>query len=93
MQQVIQINANDNVVTCLTALKKGESFEAAGRKITVNMDIPVFHKVAVENIAKGGLCHKYGQIIGDALEEIKAGDHVHVHNIESTRGRGDKQNG
>lgn len=91
MQKVIHINAKDNVVTCLTALKKGDSFEAGGKTVTVNMDIPVFHKVAVADVAKGGLCLKYGQIIGDALENIKAGDHVHVHNIESTRGRGDKQ--
>jgi altronate dehydratase small subunit len=33
---------------------------------------------------------KYGLSIGTASQNIKAGDHVHVHNVESNRGRGDK---
>ncbi len=32
---------------------------------------------------------KYGQVIGRATADIAVGEHVHVHNIESTRGRGD----
>ena len=47
--------------------------------------------MAVNDIAEGGLCYKYGQVIGKATVEIKTGDYVHVHNCESTRGRGDKK--
>ncbi len=36
------------------------------------------------------MCYKYGQVIGRATKDIEAGGHVHVHNLESTRGRGDK---
>ncbi len=32
---------------------------------------------------------KYGEIIGRATCDIDVGDHVHVHNVESQRGRGD----
>lgn len=32
---------------------------------------------------------KYGEIIGKASVEIRKGQHVHVHNLESLRGRGD----
>lgn len=47
--------------------------------------------MAVAEIKKGEYCYKYGEVIGDATEDIHPGDHVHVHNLESTRGRGDKQ--
>jgi altronate dehydratase small subunit len=35
------------------------------------------------------LIHKYGQMIGRASAAIAAGEHVHVHNVEGVRGRGD----
>ena len=91
MNTVLQVNPKDNVVTCLRAVSKGATLEVEGMNVTANTDIPVFHKMAITHIPKGGLCYKYGEIIGDALEDIRPGDHVHVPNIESTRGRGDKQ--
>lgn len=90
MNKVLKINEKDNVVTSTVELKKGDSFEIEGNVITCNEDVPVFHKIAITDINKDEICYKYGEIIGDALVDIKAGDHVHVHNIESTRGRGDK---
>ena len=76
MNAVIHVNSKDNLVTCLRPIKKGEN-------------IPKFHKMAVADIPKGGYCYKYGQIIGEALEDLHPGDYVHVHNLASTRGRGD----
>ena len=32
---------------------------------------------------------KYGEIIGQATEQIDPGEWVHTHNCKSTRGRGD----
>lgn len=87
----MKINEIDNVVTTTVAFNKGDVIEVEGKEITLNADIPRFHKVAIVDIKKEELVYKYGQIIGDALEDIKAGDHVHVDNIESTRGRGDKE--
>lgn len=90
MQSVMHVNEKDNLVTCLRAMKKGDSFEIDGKTFTVNRDIPMFHKVAIAEIKKGAYCYKYGEIIGDATENIHPGDYVHIHNLESTRGRGDK---
>jgi len=91
MNAALHINGKDNVVTCLRPVQKGETITMGSVSVTANMDIPVFHKIAIADIPAGGLCYKYGEIIGDATRAIAAGDHVHVHNIESTRGRGDKQ--
>ncbi len=86
---VLRIAENDNVVTCLKALSAGQILELESGPLTVRDDLPVFHKMALVPIGRGGLCYKYGQIIGRATRDIAPGEHVHVHNLESTRGRGD----
>ena len=47
--------------------------------------VPLGHKVALRDIAKGSEVIKYGVPIGEAYVDIKAGDHVHVHNLQSLR--------
>ena len=47
--------------------------------------IPLGHKVALRDIAAGALVHKYGSAIGKAARPIRSGEHVHVHNLASTR--------
>lgn len=91
MNAIIHANEKDNVVTCVRHLKKGEQVSIEGKTYTVNEDIPVFHKMAIADVEQYQTVFKYGEIIGVAHEDIKIGDHIHVHNIESTRGRGDKQ--
>jgi altronate hydrolase len=43
------------------------------------------HKFAVRPIREGDAVSKYGQIIGFAGRAIAAGEHVHVHNVASSR--------
>ncbi len=89
MNTVLHVNEKDNLVTCLKAVAKGEKVELDGKTFIANSDIPKFHKMSIATIKKGEHCYKYGEIIGEALEDIKPGDYVHVHNLASTRGRGD----
>lgn len=91
MNDAIHVNEKDNLVTCLRPIKKGEDVKLDGKVFKATADIGKFHKMAVETIKRGENCYKYGEIIGVALEDLNPGDHVHVHNIESTRGRGDKK--
>lgn len=95
MKKVFVIEPADNVGTAVgEPIKAGETVGTAGRvtdvTIVVHEDIPYGHKVALRDIPRGGQVTKYGLSIGSALSDIKAGDHVHVHNVESNRGRGDK---
>ena len=91
MNPVLLTSKKDNVVTCLRALKKGEQIELDGQEYIVKEDIPQFHKMAIADIPKGTSVYKYGQPIGIATADIFKGDYAHVHNIDSTRGRGDKK--
>lgn len=90
-------NPRDNVATLLEALSKGEllKIQVGDKEISfeVKMDIPFGHKVAIKNINAGENIYKYGQVIGRSTALIDLGSHVHVHNIESLRARGDLQGG
>ncbi len=45
------------------------------------------HKIALMDIKKGENIIKYGESIGIATRDIQTGQHVHIHNVESIRGR------
>lgn len=81
----------DDVATALMDLSAGTVVDDPDWQlhITLRMDIPFGHKFAIRAIPKGGRVHKYGQVMGSAISDIEPGDHVHVHNVESLRGRGD----
>jgi len=83
------LSENDNVLTCTTAIKKGQSLDCGGVTIRAANDIPIYHKIANAFIEAGGAVYKYGEIIGIASRDIHPGEHVHVHNVEGSRGRGD----
>jgi len=86
-------NENDNVATAVKDLKDQEKIliDLFGKDIEVvlNSDIPFGHKFAIKDIAKGKEIIKYKEFIGQATQDIKIGDYVHVHNVISERGRGD----
>lgn len=87
----IIINEADNVATATKELKAGDIVTAkiGGRDyiVTVRNDIKFLHKFALSNIKKGQHVIKYGQVIGEATRDIQSGEHVHVYNLRSLRGR------
>lgn len=90
----LKVNDRDNVATLFCsarALCNVEIVDRQGRRMSVTLanDIPYGHKIALTDIPKGEAIVKYGEQIGIATTGIRAGQHVHVHNVESTRGRGD----
>lgn len=86
---VIVINDRDNVATALESLEAGRRLTVGGGSVVVRESIPSGHKIALRPIAAGEAVIKYGSPIGTARVRIDTGQHVHVHNVESTRGRGD----
>jgi (2R)-sulfolactate sulfo-lyase subunit alpha len=54
-------------------------------RMTVSMDVPIGHKVALTNLAVGDTVIKYGQDIGRIVAPVKRGEHVHVHNLKTKR--------
>jgi (2R)-sulfolactate sulfo-lyase subunit alpha len=54
-------------------------------KTKVLDDIPIGHKVAMRDMAVGDTVIKYGVDIGKVVAPIKAGQHLHVHNVKTKR--------
>jgi len=48
-------------------------------------DIPIGHKLAMKDLAVGDTVVKYGVDIGKVVAPIKAGEHLHVHNVKTKR--------
>jgi altronate dehydratase small subunit len=90
--KAIKMKPIDNVATVVEELRPNDKVSLEGDKIAivVSEKIPFGHKFAVQDIAQGETIRKYGESIGVATQNIKTGQHVHVHNLESGRGRGDK---
>ena len=48
-------------------------------------DIPIGHKVALQDFAVGDTVIKYSTDIGKVVQPIKQGQHLHVHNVKTKR--------
>ena len=54
-------------------------------KIKSNNEIPLGHKIALQDFKEGDTILKYGHDIGKVVAPIKKGDHVHVHNVKTKK--------
>jgi len=93
MPRAIVLHHSDNVGTLIDRGSAGESCTLQGENsgsVQLVEDVPFGHKVCVRDTPLGGEILKYGQVIGRASDSLKAGQHVHIHNVESGRGRGDQ---
>ena len=92
-RRFILLHKQDNTVTALIDLDQDEALmidtESGQDPISLRQKIPYAHKFARGFISKGTDVIKYGEVIGVASADIQPGDHVHVHNVESKRARGD----
>ena len=48
-------------------------------------DIPLGHKIAMQDQAEGDTVIKYGHDIGKVVASFKKGEHVHIHNLKTKR--------
>ncbi len=97
MKNTLVLTGTDNVAIALEQLFEGDAaavYTHAGTmsdSLTVYGNIPRGHKIALKEILAGEPVLKYGFPIGLASKDIHRGEYVHVHNLESQRGRGDLQ--
>jgi (2R)-sulfolactate sulfo-lyase subunit alpha len=81
----------DNVGVATVDIKAGVKAEGlymdSQKKIQIKslQDIPLGHKIALSPLKKEGSVIKYGHDIGRVVADIKAGEHVHIHNLKTRR--------
>ncbi|HWM80845.1 MAG TPA: UxaA family hydrolase [Pseudolabrys sp.] len=89
MSRVIILDSKDNVATAVSDLVVGDIIRASSKEVIVAEAVPFGHKVALSPISAGATIYKYGEAIGLAKVDVSMGGYVHVHNVDSQRGRGD----
>ena len=91
MIQFLIHDKRDSVGVVVTDVKAGQSLEGRDLssnetiKAKANADIPLGHKIALRDFKEGDTVIKYGCDIGRVVRPIRAGDHVHIHNLKTKR--------
>ena|SRR6056297_1688434 len=81
--RLLLLAPDDSVFVLRGAIAAGETVRVAGREVTVPARLGLGHKIAARAHAPGDKVVKYGAPIGSATRAIAAGDHVHLHNLQS----------
>ena len=85
-ENILIIHSTDNVAVALKALGVGGLVVARGiQGFRALEEIPASHKIALRDILKGEEIIKYGEIVAVSTRDIKKGEWVHTHNLESKR--------
>ncbi len=62
MNAYVHASEKDNLVTCVQAFHAGDHIQVDGKEIEILNDIPIYHKVAIQDIPKGSPVYKYGEV-------------------------------
>lgn len=89
--KAIVMDHKDNVATLLSDVEKDVVVvvtSACGdviNEVKAINHIPFIHKIAIKKIGMHKVVLKYGEVFGEAIKDIKKGEHVHIHNVKSLR--------
>ena len=72
------LKSGTKMVCCVTADNSTFELEACE-------DVPIGHKVALNDLKEGDTATKYGEDIGKFIANVEKGGHVHVHNLKTKR--------
>ena len=72
---LIRLHANDNVLVARQPIGLGQELSEFG--LRMRAQVPAGHKIAARRIAAGEPVKKYDTVIGAAMRDIEAGEHVH----------------
>ena len=91
MIQFLIHEKSDNVGVAVVDIKANEKaqglFMDTEEKIEILalQEIPLGHKIALCDLTLENSVLKYGHNIGKVVTDIKAGEHVHIHNLKTRR--------
>ncbi|HEX5483515.1 MAG TPA: UxaA family hydrolase [Terriglobia bacterium] len=91
MRDFIVHDQRDNVGVAVVDIQPGHTAKGAAldggavADIPAREAIPLGHKIALRDFKAGETIIKYGEDIGKVVAPIRAGEHVHVHNLKTKR--------
>ena len=72
------LKSGTKMLCCVTADNSTFELEACA-------DVPIGHKVALNDLKEGDTATKFGEDIGKFIANVEKGGHVHVHNLKTKR--------
>lgn len=81
--KLLQIHPTDNAAVAVETIEPGCVLNVGEYALTALDPIPAGHKIALRDISAGETIIKYASPIGHAVTDIKAGSHIHTHNVKS----------
>ena len=91
MNHCLMHDSRDNVGVAVADIRPGQTVAVASldhkvtTQVTALQEIPLGHKIALRDLNAGDTVIKYGEDIGRVVVPIRAGEHVHVHNLKTKR--------
>ncbi len=82
----ILLDSSDNCATCTENVSINDRIYLADRpdyELVAVTTVPIWHKIALNDIKTGEAVRKYGEVIGEALEDIVKGALINHENIRS----------
>ena len=79
----VQVNPDDDVAVALRPLRSGETISAHDTPVIVREAVGLGHKIALRDLSPGEYVRKYGWPIGEVTAPVRAGEHVHTHNVKT----------
>ena len=80
---LILLHPDDNVFVCRASVAAGQPLDIETIQVSAAEDVPVGHKIARTLLRVGDKVLKYGAPIGSVTADVRAGEHVHLHNMKS----------
>ena len=72
------LKAETDMLCCIT--RDNSTF-----RLTARQDVPIGHKIALQDMKAGDTAVKYGEDIGRIVADVARGDHLHTHNCKTKR--------
>jgi len=81
--RLILLSPEDNCLIAGARLDAGTQLDIEGERVTLARTIELGHKLARRDLAKDDKVLRYGAVIGHVTEDVRRGEHLHTHNLES----------
>ena len=81
--RLLRMAPTDNVVLARAPIERGTVLLVSGTEITTATEVPVGFKLAAEDLAAGTTIFRSTVPIGRLTVDVRRGELVHVHNLES----------
>lgn len=90
MKNLIVKSDRDNVGNALESIQEGDpvawSRGTRQGRLAARGPVPFGFKMALEELSRGADIIGYGEVIGEATQDIQPGELVHIHNMRGKRG-------